>query len=152
MENISIKWIKKQEKKLKRKALEWQVIWKFFWGKLEVMWVEMIWKIYRRAKIREENMKESIEVGWKVVWFWVRNVFVINITYHQLIFWNQTWRIKTVNSEIISGGPFSLIKYEAEIEISDSIEDYQKAKNSQKVLDPKPSPEGTTLSYCSRCS
>jgi hypothetical protein len=33
-----------------------------------------------------------------------------------------------------------LIKYEAEIEISENIEEYRKAKNSQKVLDPKPSP------------
>lgn len=42
----------------------------------------------------------------------------------------------------ILGGPFSLIRYEAEIEISENIEEYKKAKNSQKVLDPKPSPEG----------
>ena len=38
------------------------------------------------------------------------------------------------------GAPFSLIRYEAEIEISENIEEYKKAKNSQKVLDPKPSP------------
>ena len=49
------------------------------------------------------------------------------------------------------GGPFSLIKYEAEIEISENIEDYRKAKNNQKVLDPKPSPGGRNL-YNFRCT
>lgn len=36
-----------------------------------------------------------------------------------------------------------MIKYEAEIEISENIEEYKKAKSNQKVLDPKPSPEGS---------
>ena len=44
-----------------------------------------------------------------------------------------------------SGGPFSLIKYESEIEISENIEEYQKAKSHSKVLDPKPSPEGKSF-------
>lgn len=38
------------------------------------------------------------------------------------------------------GAPFSLIKYEAEIEISENLEEYEKAKRSQKALDPTPSP------------
>ena len=50
---------------------------------------------------------------------------------------------KTYHNE---DAPFSLIKYQAEIEISDNLEEYQKAKNNQKVLDSKPSPEGTFLS------
>lgn len=37
--------------------------------------------------------------------------------------------------------PFSLINFEAEIEISENIEEYQKAKNQAKKLDPNPSPE-----------
>ncbi len=36
--------------------------------------------------------------------------------------------------------PFSLIKYEAEIEVSENQEEYEKAKKNQKILDPKPSP------------
>lgn len=47
--------------------------------------------------------------------------------------------------------PFSLIKYESEIEITDNIEQYEKAKDNQKVLDQKPSPEGTSYSH-SRCA
>lgn len=39
-----------------------------------------------------------------------------------------------------AGAPFSLIKYEAEIEISDNLDDYEKAKTSQKALDATPSP------------
>lgn len=40
------------------------------------------------------------------------------------------------------GAPSSLIKYESEIEISENVEEYKKARKNQKVLDPKPSPEG----------
>jgi hypothetical protein len=43
---------------------------------------------------------------------------------------------------LILGAPTSLIKYESEIEISENIEEYKKARKNQKVLDPKPSPEG----------
>ena len=43
------------------------------------------------------------------------------------------------------GAPSSLIKYESEIEISENVEEYKKARKNQKVLDPKPSPEGNPL-------
>jgi hypothetical protein len=36
--------------------------------------------------------------------------------------------------------PFSLINYEAEIEISENIDEYQKAKLATKKLDANPSP------------
>jgi len=54
---------------------------------------------------------------------------------------NVQCRLKRQQYSIIdAGAPFSLIKYEAEIEISDNLDDYEKAKTSQKALDATPSP------------
>ena len=45
-----------------------------------------------------------------------------------------------VDNQNNSDAPFSLINYEAEIEISENIDEYQKAKHASKKLDPNPSP------------
>lgn len=47
--------------------------------------------------------------------------------------------------------PESLIKYEAEIEVSQNAQDYKKQKNTGPTLDSKPSPEGTNEIYSQTC-